>query len=90
MRCPRGRERRTTIFGSTIFGSGSVCFSVGLVWSGRRGMTVTELADLADLDEMIELMTVDSIGQGELAERLLEQAKEGTSSWSAPMGCWAS
>ena len=39
-------------------------------------MTMAELADLADQDEMIESMTVDSIDQRELAEQLLEQAKE--------------
>ncbi len=37
---------------------------------------MAELADLADQDEMIEPMTVDSIDQRELAEQLLEQAKE--------------
>jgi putative transposase len=37
---------------------------------------MTELADLADQDQMIEPMTVDSIDQKELAEHLLEQAKE--------------
>jgi Transposase, Mutator family len=39
-------------------------------------MTMAELADLADQDVMIEPMTVDSIDQRELAEQLLEQAKE--------------
>ena len=39
-------------------------------------MTMAELADLADQDEMIESMIVDSIDQRELAEQLLEQAKE--------------
>src|ERR1700685_1108667 len=39
-------------------------------------MTMAELADLADQDEMIEPMTVDSIDQRELAEQLLEQARE--------------
>jgi hypothetical protein len=37
---------------------------------------MAELADLADQDEMIEPMTVDSIDQRELAEQLLEQARE--------------
>jgi putative transposase len=39
-------------------------------------MTMAELADLADRDVMIEPMTVDSIDQRELAEQLLEQARE--------------
>jgi putative transposase len=39
-------------------------------------MTMAELADLADRDVMIEPMTVGSIGQRELAEQLLEQARE--------------
>jgi len=39
-------------------------------------MTMTELAESTDVGGMIELMTVDSIDQRELAERLLEQAKE--------------
>ena len=39
-------------------------------------MTVTELAESTDLGEMIEPMTVDSIDQRELAEQLLEQARE--------------
>jgi hypothetical protein len=37
---------------------------------------MAELADLADQDEMIEPMNVDSIDQRELAEQLLEQARE--------------
>ena len=37
---------------------------------------MTELAESTDVGEMIEPMTVDSIDQRELAERLLEQAKE--------------
>jgi hypothetical protein len=53
-------------------------------------MTVAELADLADQGEMIEPMNVDSIDQRELAEQLLEQAREQTSSWSVLAGCWAS
>jgi putative transposase len=39
-------------------------------------MTMTELAESTDLGEMIEPMTVDSIDQRELAEQLLEQARE--------------
>ncbi len=37
---------------------------------------MTELVDLADRDGMIEPMTVDIVDQKELAEQLLEQAKE--------------
>lgn len=37
---------------------------------------MTELVDLADRDEMIEPMTIDIVDQKELAEQLLEQAKE--------------
>jgi transposase-like protein len=39
-------------------------------------MTMTELVDLADRDAMIEPMSVDTIDQRQLAEQLLEQAKE--------------
>src|ERR1700733_8791099 len=39
-------------------------------------MTMTELAESTDLGGMIEPMTVDSIDQRELAEQLLEQARE--------------
>jgi transposase-like protein len=39
-------------------------------------MIMTELAESTDLGEMIEPMTVDSIDQRELAEQLVEQAKE--------------
>jgi hypothetical protein len=39
-------------------------------------MTMTELAESTDVGEMIELMSVDSIDQRELAEQLLEQARE--------------
>jgi hypothetical protein len=39
-------------------------------------MTMTELAESTDGVEMIEPMTVDSIDQKQLAEQLLEQAKE--------------
>jgi hypothetical protein len=39
-------------------------------------MTMTELAESTNLGEMIGPMTVDSIDQRELAEQLLEQAKE--------------
>jgi hypothetical protein len=39
-------------------------------------MTMTELGDLAERDEMIESMTVDIAGQKEPAEQLLQQAKE--------------
>lgn len=37
---------------------------------------MTELVDLADRDAMIEPMSVDTIDQKELAEQLLEQARE--------------
>ncbi len=37
---------------------------------------MTELAESTDAAEMIEPMSVDSIDQKELAEQLLEQAKE--------------
>jgi len=37
---------------------------------------MTELVDLADRDAMIEPMSVDTIDQRQLAEQLLEQAKE--------------
>lgn len=37
---------------------------------------MTELTGLTDQDEMIEPMTVDIVDQKELAEQLLEQAKE--------------
>jgi len=37
---------------------------------------MTELAESTDLGEMIEPMSVDSIDQRELAEQLVEQAKE--------------
>jgi putative transposase len=39
-------------------------------------MTMTELAESTDPGEMIEPMTVDIVDQKELAEQLLEQAKE--------------
>jgi putative transposase len=39
-------------------------------------MTMTELAESTDLGEMIEPMTTDIVDQKELAEQLLEQAKE--------------
>jgi hypothetical protein len=39
-------------------------------------MTMTELVESTDAGEMIEPMTVDSIDQRELAEQLLEQARE--------------
>jgi putative transposase len=39
-------------------------------------MTMAELAESTDVAEMIEPMSVDSIDQNELAEQLLEQAKE--------------
>jgi hypothetical protein len=39
-------------------------------------MTMTELAESTDVAEMIEPMSIDSIDQKELAEQLLEQAKE--------------
>lgn len=37
---------------------------------------MTELAESPDLGEMIEPMTTDIVDQKELAEQLLEQAKE--------------
>jgi hypothetical protein len=50
-----------------------------------------ELAESTGLGEMIEPMTTDIVDQKELAEQLLEQAKEqNIELWSAPMGCWAS
>jgi transposase-like protein len=39
-------------------------------------MTMAERGDLADRDEMVEPMTTDIVDQKELAEQLLEQAKE--------------
>jgi hypothetical protein len=39
-------------------------------------MTMTELAESTDQEEMIGSMTTDIVDQKELAERLLEQAKE--------------
>jgi putative transposase len=39
-------------------------------------MTMTELAESTGLGEMIEPMTTDIVDQKELAEQLLEQAKE--------------
>src|ERR1700689_865790 len=49
---------------------------VDLAWFDPKGMTMTELAESTDVGEMIAPMTVDSIDQRELAEQLLEQAKE--------------
>jgi hypothetical protein len=52
---------------------------------------MTELAESTDLGVMIESMTTDIVDQKELAEQLLEQAKEqNIESWSARTGCWAS
>ena len=48
---------------------------------------MTELVDTTDRDEMIGPMTTDIVDQKQLAEQLLEQAKERTSSWSALVGC---
>jgi hypothetical protein len=45
-------------------------------------MTMTELVDSTDREEMIGSMTTDIVDQKELAEQLLEQAKE--QNWSAP------
>jgi putative transposase len=39
-------------------------------------MTMTELEESTDVGGMIEPMTVDSIDQRELAEQLVEQARE--------------
>jgi putative transposase len=39
-------------------------------------MTMTELVDASDQDEMIGSMTTDIVDQKQLAEQLLEQAKE--------------
>jgi len=47
------------------------------MWLGlSEGMTMSELPDLADQQEMIERMAVDLIDQNALAEQLLEQARE--------------
>lgn len=40
-----------------------------------------KLAESTDWGEMIELMTLDSIDERELAEQLLEQARSMTLSW---------
>src|ERR1700689_5764831 len=49
---------------------------VDLAWFDPKGMTMTELAESTDVGEMIAPMSVDTIDQRQLAEQLLEQAKE--------------
>jgi hypothetical protein len=47
------------------------------IWLGlSEGMTMTELVDSTGQEEMIGSMTTDIVDQKELAEQLLEQAKE--------------
>jgi putative transposase len=51
---------------------------------------MTEQVESTGLGEMIEPMTTDIVDQKQLAEQLLEQAKEQNIELVGPTGCWAS
>jgi putative transposase len=51
---------------------------------------MTEIVGLTDQGGMIGSMTTDIVDQKQLAEQLLEQAKEQNVELVGPTGCWAS
>lgn len=51
---------------------------------------MTELVDATGQEGMIGSMTTDIVDQKQLAEQLLEQAKEQNIELVGPTGCWAS
>ncbi len=53
-------------------------------------MIMAELVESTDREGMIGSMTTDIVDQKQLAEQLLEQAKEQNVELVGPTGCWAS